>query len=35
MCRLFKGLEELNASFHNEGVVASLVVPMNNTVGFT
>lgn len=35
MCRLLKGLEELNASFHDEGVVASLMLPVGNTVGFT
>ena len=32
--RVFKGLGELNASFHTEGVVVSLLVPMDNTVGF-
>lgn len=35
MCRLLKGLEELNAAFPNEGVVASLMLPVDNTVGFT
>lgn len=35
MCRLLKGLEELNACFPNEGVVASLMLTVDNTVRFT